>query len=68
MEPPHPTRSSTKHTLTVSAPLSATGSGIDPEVERAVDEAAGETDSDSPTDFVLASDKAGSSLPDPPVQ
>ena len=51
------------------SPLSVkAGSGIDPEVERAVDEAAGETDSDSPTDFVLASDKAGSSLPDPPVQ
>jgi hypothetical protein len=38
--------------FTISAPLSARGTSLDPEIERAVDGAAADSSSDSPSDFV----------------
>ena len=58
----------TEATLTVSAQLTAPSSSVPTDAQQAVDDAVDEIDSDSPQDFVIASHKAGSSTPDPPVQ
>ena len=57
----------TTPTLTVSAPLEALGTVSPSDIERAVDDAAADSDSDFPSCFILSSQKDGSRLPDPPV-
>ena len=60
----------TEATLTISASLSAPSASVPTalDAQQAVDEIADEIDTDSPQDFIIASHKAGSSTPDPPVQ
>jgi len=55
----------TMPTLTVSAPLEAPGASLPTDAERAVDEAAADSDSGSPSDFLLSAAEGGTSLPDP---